>query len=453
MSDGGRASHGSVFAWFIHSEVASSGVLLACTIAALVWANSPWADAYAHLTHTQVTISVGDHRLALSLQHWINDALMVIFFFVVGLEIKRELVVGHLASARRAILPVAAAVGGMVCPALVYALLNAGGPGVDGWGIPMATDIAFALGILALLGSRVPIGLKVFLTALAIADDLGAVLVIAVFYTAEIDWIALGAAAVCLLLLAGMVRAGLRSPVLYAALAVWVWLSVFASGVHATVAGILMAMLVPVRPRLRPPEFFARASEGLEALRRSGLTRDSVLADEAQLDALVALDDAATDMRPPGLTLERFFHPLQAFLILPLFAFVNAGVSLGGDAVGALAHPVTLGVVAGLVLGKVVGISLMSWLAVRFGSARLPDGVTWPQVVGAGLLGGVGFTMSLFVGELAFETDALLNAAKLGILVASLTAGVAGYLVLRAGLPESGYDRRRDVSRSQEAPS
>ncbi len=214
-----------------------------------------------------------------------------------------------------------------------------------------------------------------------------------------------------------------------------VWLSVFASGVHATVAGILVAMLVPVRPRLSPSEFFARASQGLDALRAVEFTRSSVLADEAQLDALVLLDDAATDMRPPDLTLERFFHPLQALFILPLFAFVNAGVSLGGRAVDTLAHPVTLGIIAGLVLGKVVGVSLMSWLAVRSGAAQLPEGVTWTQIVGAGVLGGVGFTMSLFVGELAFEGEALRDAAKLGILVASLTAGACGYLVIRLGLP------------------
>jgi len=435
MSHGGPAPPRTVIDWFIHSEVAGSAVLLACTVAAMVWANSPWAESYFRLAHTKISISVGFRSLALSLQHWINDALMVVFFFVVGLEIKRELVAGHLSSARQALLPVAAAAGGMACPAAVYALLNAGGPGAAGWGIPMATDIAFALGILALLGSRVPIGLKVFLTALAIADDLGAVLVIALFYTAEIRWAPLGVALACLLVLGLVIRAGLRHPVFYAALVIGVWLAVFASGVHTTVAGVLMAMLVPVRPRLNPTEFFARVSDNLGALRAAELTRDSVLADEAQLDALTSLDDTATDMRSPGLTLERFFHPLQTLFILPLFALVNAGVSLGGRALDTLAQPVALGVIAGLVLGKVVGISFMTWLAARSGSAELPQGVTWSQVVGAGLLGGVGFTMSLFVSELAFESEVLLNGAKVGILVASLAAGVSGYLVLRASLP------------------
>ena len=441
-----RTAPSYVLDWFIHSQVAGSVVLLVSTIAAMLWANSPWAETYFQLNHTKIGISIGSQVLALSLQHWINDALMVVFFFVVGLEIKRELVAGHLSSARRAILPVAAALGGMIVPAVIYACFNIGGPGARGWGVPMATDIAFALGILALLGDRVPIGLKVFLTALAIADDLGAVLVIALVYTVDIHWLALAAAGFCLLLLGLVIRAGVRQPLFYLALAIGVWLAVFKSGIHATVAGVLMAMLVPIRPRLHPAEFFARVSQGLEALRPAELTASSVLANEAQLDALVRLDDAATDMRPPGLTLERFLHPVQALFILPLFAFVNAGVSLGAEALKTLTHPVTLGVIAGLVLGKLVGVSLASWLAVRSGWAQLPEGVTWSQIVGASLLAGVGFTMSLFVDELAFVEEALRDAAKVGILVASLTAGALGYLVLRhvlAKRPElqslSGY--------------
>jgi Na+:H+ antiporter, NhaA family len=432
--DSPRTASSYVLDWFIHSEVAGSAVLLASTIAAMLWANSAWAETYFRLNHTKIEISVGSHTLALSLRHWINDALMVVFFFVVGLEIKRELVAGHLSSARRAILPIAAAIGGMIVPALVYACFNVGGPGAHGWGIPMATDIAFALGILALLGDRVPIGLKVFLTALAIADDLGAVLVIALVYTAEIHWLALAGAGLCLLLLGGLIRAGVRQPLFYLALVIGVWLAVFKSGIHATVAGVLVAMLVPIRPRLHPTEFFARVSKGLEALRPTELTTSSVLTNEAQLDALVRLDDAATDMRPPGLTLERFLHPVQALFILPLFAFVNAGVSLGAEALQTLAHPVTLGIIAGLVLGKLVGVSLASWFAVRSGWAQLPEGATWSQIIGVSLLAGVGFTMSLFVDELAFAEEALRGAAKVGILVASLTAGALGYLVLRAVL-------------------
>jgi NhaA family Na+:H+ antiporter len=299
----------------------------------------------------------------------------------------------------------------------------------------MATDIAFALGIMALLGPRVSMALKVFLTALAIADDLGAVLVIALFYTERIRWEALVVGAVLLAVLALVIRRDVRRPIVYAVLFVGIWVAIFKSGIHATVAGILIAMLVPVRPRLAASEFLARASAGLEALRASDLTRESVLSNQAQLDALVLLDDAATDMRPPGLTLERFLHPLQAFLILPLFAFFNAGVSLGGRGLAALAEPVTLGVIVGLVVGKVVGVALLGWLAVRAGRAALPEGITWSQIAGVGLLAGVGFTMSLFVSELAFGAGAQLDAAKLGILIASLTAGICGYLVLRAVLP------------------
>jgi NhaA family Na+:H+ antiporter len=435
MTHGNGQDRGTVLDWFIRSEVSGSVILLACTVAALVWANSPWADAYHRLAHTKIAIGVGTSTFALSLQHWINDGLMAVFFFVVGLEIKRELSVGHLASARRAALPVAAAVGGMALPALLYASLNAGGPAARGWGVPMATDIAFALGILALLGSRVPMGLKVFLTALAIADDLGAVLVIALFYTETVRWEALAVAVFLLVVLALVIRHDVRQPIIYAVLLLGVWLAIFKSGIHSTVAGILIAMLVPMRPRLAAGEFLARASAELDTLRASELTRDSLLSNQAQLDALVALDDVATDMRPPGLIFERFLHPIQAFVILPLFAFFNAGVSFGGRGLAVLAEPVTMGVIVGLVAGKLVGVSLLAWLAVRAGYASLPEGVTWPQIAGVGLLAGVGFTMSLFVSELAFGAGALVDAAKLGILVASLTAGLGGYLVLRAVLP------------------
>jgi len=434
MARGSGPAKRSVIDWFIHSEVTGSIILLVCTATALAWANSPWAEVYFGLAHTKVTIGLGSHAFALSLQHWINDGLMTVFFFVVGLEIKRELSVGHLASAHRAALPIAAAVGGMLAPALIYASQNWGGPGSRGWGVPMATDIAFALGILALLGSRVPMPLKVFLTALAIADDLGAVLVIALFYTAQIRWAALVLAVGLLVVVALMIRRDVRQPIPYAVLFVGIWASVFASGVHATVAGILIALLVPVRPRLTAVDFLERVMSGLDALRASGFTRDSVVSNETELDALAALDDAATEMRPPGLTMERFLHPIQALVILPLFAFFNAGVSLGGRGWDALAEPITLGIIGGLVIGKLVGVFLLSWLTVRAGYASLPDGVGWAQVAGIGLLAGVGFTMSLFVSELAFGAGSQLDSAKLGILVASLAAGLTGYLVLRIAL-------------------
>jgi NhaA family Na+:H+ antiporter len=329
----------------------------------------------------------------------------------------------------------------MIGPAAIYLAFNASGPGARGWGIPMATDIAFALGILALLGPRVPVALRVFLTALAIADDLGSVLVIAFFYTEGIRWSALGAALVLLPVVALTMRFGIRRPLLMALPIAGVWMAVLASGVHATVAGILVALVVPMRPRLAPADFLATVTGALAALRTADLTRDSVLTSDAQLDALVRLDDVATDMRPPGLTLERVLHPIQALVILPLFALVNAGVDLTGRGLEALADPVTLGVIAGLLLGKPLGIGLSCWLAVQSGHARLPDGVTGLQIAGVGLLGGVGFTMSLFVSELAFGTGPLLGAAKLGILAASSAAGLSGYLVLGAALPRSSSSR------------
>jgi NhaA family Na+:H+ antiporter len=423
-----------MFERFVHSEASGSVVLLLATLAALVWANSPSAESYFALAHTRIGVSWGESTFALSLQHWVNDALMAVFFFVVGLEIKREVVVGQLSSLRRAALPGMAALGGMLVPAALYALLNAGGEGGSGWGVPMATDIAFALGVLALLGKRVPLGLKVFLTALAIADDLGAVLVIALFYTAEIRGSALALAAVFLglLFLANLLR--VRRSELYVVLALGVWVGVLASGVHATVAGILVALLVPVRARRDPEAFLATAESRVAELRGAGLTPESLLARRSQLDAIVDLHEAAGDMRPPGLTLEEELHPIVAFLILPLFAFFNAGVALGE---GRIAGDVGLGIVLGLVVGKQLGITLFGWIAVRSGWAALPEGVTWAHVYGGACLAGIGFTMSLFVSELAFGPGALLDEAKLGVLLASLVSAVWGFVFLRTRLPET----------------
>jgi NhaA family Na+:H+ antiporter len=410
-------------------------LLLACTIVALAWANSPWAESYFALSHKYIAISWGNSSFELSLQHWINDLLMAVFFFVVGLEIKREIVVGQLSSFEKSILPVSAALGGMVVPAIMYAVLNVGGEGTRGWGIPMATDIAFALGILALFGRRVPIGLKVFLTALAIADDMGAVLVIALFYTEGIKLAALIVAVVCLGLIAIANRAGVRRSGPYVILAVAVWLAVFTSGVHATVAGIMVAMLVPVRALIDPSDFLARSRRRLKELEESELTPDSMVHDRTQLEALDDMYLASNDMIPAGLALEERLHPIVSFIILPLFALFNAGVALDARAVDVLPEPVTLGVILGLFLGKQVGITAFSWLAIKSGRAKMPDGSTWGMIYGASLLAGVGFTMSLFVSDLAFNSAALLMEAKIGILIGSLLSGVFGYLVLRKLLP------------------
>jgi len=423
-----------IFARFVHSEVTGSLILLTCTLVALAWANSPWAESYFHLLHTELGFSIAGTDRTLSLHHWINDFLMAIFFFVVGLEIKREMVVGRLSTFDKAVLPVAAALGGMIAPALFYFFLNTSGEASRGWGVPMATDIAFALGVLSLFGKRVPIGLKVFLTALAIADDLGAVLIIAIFYTKNLDLAELVLAGVFMLLILGARKIGIRSPLVYLLLAVVVWVDVFASGVHATVAGVLLAMLMPVKAGRDPEHFFAEVRERWDALRASDLTRDSMIHDRSQLDAISNLRRAAQDMEPAGLLLEERLHPFVVFFILPLFAFFNAGVRIEGSFTETLAQPVSLGVILGLVFGKQVGITLFSWIAVKSGRATLPEGVDWGDLYGAACLGGVGFTMSLFIAELAFETPLLGAEAKIGILTASLIAAIWGVVVLATQL-------------------
>jgi len=431
-----RSGFRGFFEWFVHSEVTGSILLLACTVVALVWANSPWAGTYSDLLHTYIGVSWGGAEFKLSLHHWINDGLMVIFFFVVGLEVKRELVVGELSSLRKATLPVAAAVGGMVVPAMLFILLNFGGDGARGWGIPMATDIAFALGVLAVFSTRAPLGLKVFLTALAIADDLGAVAVIAIFYTNTIDIRALVVAAGLLFGLFVAIRANVRSLGVLLPLIIAFWLAVFASGIHATVAGILVAMLIPVRPRLTVDTFVREAEDFMHGLAATGDGDELVVPDTYHLNAVERHREVAADILPPGLVLEHMFHPVQVWFILPLFALANAGVTIGGDLMTVLANPLALGAIVGLVVGKPLGICLMSWLAVKTGRGVLPEGVTWGQIAGIGCLAGIGFTMSLFISDLAFDNETLIATAKLGILAASLVSGVLGFILLTRSLPK-----------------
>jgi NhaA family Na+:H+ antiporter len=421
------------FQRFFSTSAAGGLVLLACTAVALVWANSPWADGYHHLWEAPVTVGAPGFGLTLSLHHWVNDGLMAVFFFLVGLEIKREVLVGELASLRSAALPVAAALGGMVAPALLYTAVNAGGPGAAGWGIPMATDIAFALGILALLGDRVPSGLRVFLAALAIADDLGAVLVIAFFYTGALDWGAMGGAAAVLAVLVALNRAGARRPLTYALLGIALWLFVLASGVHATIAGVLLALTVPARTRISEDQFLARAEASLADFRAADEPGTTVLTNRGHQAALQAMESACDAAQAPLQRIEHALHGFVAFVVMPVFALANAGVPLGSGIGTAARSPIALGVVLGLALGKPLGITLASWLAVRSGAADLPAGVTWRHVHGAGWLGGIGFTMSLFVAGLAFADPGVLDTAKLGVLGASVVAGLVGYGLLRAG--------------------
>ena len=425
------------FARFAGTASAGGIVLLACTALALGWANSPWADAYHHLWETRVTLGVGGAGASMTLHHLVNDGLMAVFFFLVGLEIKREALVGELASLRQAALPAAAALGGMVVPAAIYAALNAGGPGAAGWGVPMATDIAFALGVLALLGDRVPSGLKILLAALAIVDDIGAVLVIALFYTGGVNWEALGLAAALLVLAVGANVAGVRRASAYAAIGVALWGAVLASGVHATVAGVLLAMAIPSRTRVNEEQFLRSARRALEDFDEACDPAETVLTNPKHQAALQRLETLTEQAQAPLQTIEHRLHHVVAFAVMPLFALANAGVPLTGGGEGAgLLNPVALGVIAGLSVGKPVGIMLASWLAVRSGVAALPAGVTWKAMHGVSWLAGIGFTMSLFIAGLAFAgAPVLLTDAKLGILAASLLAGSVGWALLRRTRP------------------
>lgn len=419
------------FQEFAKAEASSGILLIICTVIALTWANSPWSGAYNSLWQTKLNISLGNFALNKSLLLWINDGLMAVFFFVVGLEIKREVLVGELRSVRQAALPIAAAVGGMVVPATLYAVLNAGKAGAVGWGIPMATDIAFALGVLALLGKRASLSLKVFLTALAIVDDIGAVLVIALFYTVQISWMSLAIGAGFLVILVMANRAGVRHPLVYALLSLGLWVAFLKSGVHATVAGVLAAMTIPARTRINSSEFMSRSHLLLQKFEDAGIPGQSVLTNRRQRAAIQALETACQDVETPMQRLEHALHPWVAFAIVPVFALVNAGVTLGGNLPAALTDSVALGVVLGLVVGKQLGITLSAWLAVRSGIAALPEELTWRSIYGAGWLAGIGFTMSLFVGNLAFGEEAMLSVAKVGILTASLVAGATGWILLR----------------------
>jgi NhaA family Na+:H+ antiporter len=418
------------FQQFFRTEAAGGVLLLVCALVALVWANTPWAASYFALWSTVVTAGFGSFEISKPLLLWINDGLMAIFFFVVGLEIKREVLMGELGSPRKAALALVAALGGMVVPALLYTAVNAGGEGAAGWGIPMATDIAFALGVLALLGRRAPLALKVFLTALAIIDDLGAVLVIAFFYTAQLElgYLAFGAGVLAALVILN--RSGVRRTAPYLVLGVALWLAFLKSGVHATIAGVLLAMTIPARRLLDDSAFLARGRELLDRFARDVKPGEGLpTADQA--DVLHALEDAAERLDTPLHRMEHALHGWVAFGIMPVFALANAGVALGGGL--PLGSPVTLGVILGLFAGKQLGVTGFSWLAVRMGWAELPQGVSWRQLYGVSLLTGIGFTMSLFIANLAFDSPAVLDGAKVGILAASLIAGVAGWLVLSRG--------------------
>jgi NhaA family Na+:H+ antiporter len=408
---------------FVRIEASGGIVLLISAILALVWANSSFAETYFHFWETEFSLGFGQFAFSLSLIEWINDGLMVIFFFVVGLEIKRQLTTGELSRPRRAILPLAAALGGMLIPAGIYLILNAAGPGEQGWGIPMATDIAFTLGVLALLGSRAPLSIKIFFTALAIADDLGAILVLAIFYSSDIHWISLLIAAVILVLLILLNRARVYSPLPYTLLGIGLWLAFLESGIHPTIAGVLLAATIPT---WGAPDTKALLAQCVSVLDEFDVPA-ALTVNRAQV-AAQTLETVADRMQSPAQRLEHTLLPWTTYLILPIFALANAGVALKFDQ--GLFGPVSIGILLGLVLGKPVGITLFAWIAIRLGLADLPRNVSLRQIFSASWLAGIGFTMSLFIAGNAFRGDLdLLDEAKAGILVASLVAGIIGYVL------------------------
>lgn len=420
------------FQEFVHNQTSSGLVLMFAAVFALLLANSGFVTAYEHLLHMPVAFSFLGWEFEMSFHHWVNDGLMAFFFFLVGLEIKREILVGELASLRQAALPITAAIGGMAVPAIVYVLITPEGLAARGWAIPMATDIAFAVGALMLLGSRVPRSLVMFLVALAIVDDLGAVTVIALFYTETINLGALGVVAALLAVLIAMNLGGVRRPLPYFAVGGFVWLAMLDSGIHATIAGILVAWTIPARPKYDPTRFSQHVRELLDRFDSSHKPGIGIMRNDDQRAILQTLESGIHRVETPLQRLEHAFHLPVGMLIVPVFALTNAGIPIAFDAIGGLfSNPITLGVIAGLVLGKFIGIAGAAWLAVKLGLAEMPAGADMRHIAGVALLGGIGFTMSIFIAELAFtgSPEALL-AAKTGILFASLFAGVAGFAYL-----------------------
>ncbi|GMQ84687.1 MAG: Na+/H+ antiporter NhaA [Acidimicrobiia bacterium] len=421
---------------FADTEAASGVVLLAAAVLALLWANSLWGESYFSFWGTKLTIELGSFHFEETLKDIVNDGLMAIFFFVVGLEIKRELVVGELNSMRKAALPAMAALGGMVVPALIYVAFVAssnGGDAIAGWGIPMATDIAFSVGVIALLGSRVPVGAKLFLLALAIVDDIGAILVIAVFYTADLSIIWLAVAAGALFLLFTARQAGIRSIAVYLPLALIVWFSFLESGVHATIAGVILGLMVPARAMYSDLEFRRRARWILERFDMNAASPDA--RERLDQDAL-ELEAIARESVPPLERFEHRLHRFSSFIVVPLFALANAGIRFADlDVIAAIFSPIALGVSVGLVLGKPVGIALATWIGLRLKLGELPRNVRFSHVIAIGVLAGIGFTVSLFIAELAFRSSdmavILTDEAKIGIFLGSAIAGIAGYFLMR----------------------
>jgi Na+:H+ antiporter, NhaA family len=423
------------FARFFRIEAASGAVLVVCTIVALVLANSQWAEAFHDIWQIPITIGIGDWRLSHTLGHWITDGLMTIFFFVVGLEIKRELVAGELREPRKAALPAMAAIGGMVVPAAIFLALQYGKPGVVGWGVPIATDIAFVVALIAVLGSRVPPGLKIMILSMAIADDIGAVLVIAIFYTADISYLALAIGAAGFALTYALNKIGVRRVPIYVMVGIGIWFAFLQSGVHPVVAGVMLGLLTPASAWIGDTAFLDIATDAIQRLRRG-----EVVTRRQRRESLGRISTTAYESISPLERLQFGLHPWVAFIIIPLFALANVGVSIEPSAFKLdwddPDSSVMLAIAIGLVLGKPLGIVLFSYLAVRCGIARLPLGVNWKIMLGAGCIAGIGFTMSLLIAGLSLD-GSMLEAGKIGILAGSCLSAILGFAILWFSLRRS----------------
>lgn len=416
---------------FLHSQWGGGVILIICSIIAIVLANiGATQDAFHHFWLQKLTIGVEGFNLSKTLEEWINDGLMVVFFFTVGLEIKREIIAGQLSTMKQAGLPIAAAVGGMVFPALIYLLFNAGTPTESGWGIPMATDIAFALGVLSLLGNRVPLSLKIFLTALAIVDDLGAILVIAIFYSTQIEWDMLIAAAATLAFLILLNRMKVYSIKYYLVPGIVLWILFLHSGIHATIAGVIIAMTLPTTPRFSKSYFRHKSQSLVKHFIYYDKPDSQVLSNEEQHECLQAIRKVARNSISPTQRLEYALHQSVTFFIMPVFALANAGVTLNIGSMADLINDESIGIFAGLVIGKPVGIFFLSWLTIKLGWCVMPKNVTWYTLFAVTCLGGIGFTMSIFIDNLAFTDPVMISTGKVAILIASLVAGFIGWAMI-----------------------
>ena len=417
---------------FVHSKTTGGILLLICAVVAVVSANIPSMRGLYELWHMEVGFSFGEFSFKMPLEMWINDVLMTIFFFSVGLEIKRELLVGELSSPKKALLPIFAALGGMLVPAAIYAFINGGTPSANGWGIPMATDIAFAIGVLSLLGNRCPLSLKVFLTALAIVDDIGAIIVLAVFYPSHalhLNYLIFAAVIILILLIIN--RSGVKSAAAYLIPGFFLFLCVFQSGIHATIAGVILAMTIPATTSINEVRFYVGTKSLLEKFKDAGNSEVQVLANSEQLDYIYRMSQSVKTMNPLLHRLESKLHPWVNFFIMPVFALANAGVEINGEVISSgVVPPVMQGVFFGLLLGKPIGITLFSYIAVKLKLAQAPKGALWRQVFALGIVGGIGFTMSIFIDNLAFQDKMLIDEGKLAILVTSVCAAIIGLLAL-----------------------